>query len=162
MATGSSGPTYSRLFFVSDRTTHTRFLVDTGSEVSVIPPSRTDQHTSDTLTLTAVNNTPIRTYGKRSLTLNLGLRRSFPWIFIIADVQKPILGADFLRHFALLVDMQNHKLIDSYTQLYIQGILTHDSSPSPSICPKNTPDPYLNLLAAFPALTQVCSPDTPV
>ena len=162
MATGSSGPTYSRLFFVSDHTTHTRFLVDIGSEVSVIPPSHTDQHTSDTLTLTAVNNTPICTYCKRSLTLNLGLRRSLPWIFIFADVQKPILGAAFLRHFALLVDMQNRKLIDSHTQLYIQGIITHVSSPSPSICPKNTPDPYLNLLAEFPALTQVCSPDTPV
>ena len=58
--------------------------------------------------------------------------------------------------------MQNRKLIDLHTQLYIQGILTHVSSPSPSICPKNTHDPYLNLLAEFPALTQVCSPDTPI
>ena len=104
----------SHLFFLSDRTTHTRFLVDTGSEVSVIPPSRTDQNSSDTLTLTAVNNTPISTFGKRSLTLNLGLRRSLPWIFIIADVRNPIISADFLRHFALLVDMQNRKLIDTH------------------------------------------------
>ncbi|KAL5515485.1 hypothetical protein EMCRGX_G000658 [Ephydatia muelleri] len=136
--------------------------VDTGSEVSVIPPSGTDRHASDTLTLTAVNSSPIRTYGKRSLTLNLGLRRTLPWIFIIADVRKPILGADFLRHFALLVDMQNRKLIDTHTQLYIQGILSHDLSPSPSIRPKDTSDPYSALLAEFPALLQVCSSDIPV
>ena len=101
-ATGVPGPPHppsssSRLFFVYVILTCTRFLVDTGSEVSAIPPTHADRrHSPDKLTLMAVNNTPIRTYGKRSLTLNLGLRRSLPWIFIIADVQKPILGADFL------------------------------------------------------------------
>ena len=100
-------PVRSRLFFVTDAHTNTQFLVDTGSEVSAIPPPPADRRRPvDDLTLTAVNETPIQTYGKRSLTLNLGLRRSMPWIFIVADVQKPILGADFLRHFGLLVDMQ--------------------------------------------------------
>ena len=84
--TGVTSPTSSRLFFVS---TLTQFLVDTGSEVSVIPPTPADRSRSlDPRTLMAVNNTPIRTYGQRSLTLNLGLRRSLPWIFTIADVQK--------------------------------------------------------------------------
>ena len=54
----------------------------------------------------AVNDTPICTYGKQSLTVNLGLCQSFPWIFIIADVQKPILNANFLQCFGLLVDMK--------------------------------------------------------
>ncbi len=58
-ATSVTGPPYSRLFFVSDAHTNTRFLVDTGSEVSVL--------TDDVLL--AINDTP---YGKRSLTLNLG------------------------------------------------------------------------------------------
>ena len=61
----------------------------------------------------AVNDTPIRTNGMRLLTLNLGLRRSLPWIFIIADIQKPILGADLQRHIGLLVDMQHRQLIDA-------------------------------------------------
>ena len=131
--------------------------------MSAIPPSPPDcKHLPDKLTLMAVNDTPIRTYGKRSLTRNLGLRRSFPWIFIIAEVQKPILGADFLRHFGLLVDMKQHQLVDAATHLYIQGVLSSDSSSSPSICPKNTNNPYLNLLTEFPALTQVCSLDNPV
>ena len=131
--------------------------------MSAIPPSSADRRRSpDKLTLMAVNDTPIRTFGKHSLTLNLGLRRSLPWIFIIADVQQPILGADFLRHFGLLVDMQQRQLMDTHTNLHIQGVLSTDHSPSPSICPKDTTNPYLTLLSEFPALTRVGSPDTPV
>ena len=79
MATGVTGQAQSRLFYVCDNNTHTHFLIDTGSEVSVLPPSPSDRrHLPDKLTLTAVNDTPIPTFGKRSLTLDLGLRRSFP------------------------------------------------------------------------------------
>ena len=161
-ATGATGSTPSRLFYVRDTHTNTRFLIDTGSEVSAIPPSPAERRSPDALTLMAVNDTPIRTYGKRSLTLNLGLRKSLPWIFILADVQQPILGADFLRHFGLMVDMHTHKLIDTHTHLHIQGILSTGASPSPSICPKDAGNPYVALLSEFPTLTQVCTSDTPV
>ena len=162
-ATGVTGPTTCRLFFVCDAHTNTQFLVDTGSEVSVIPPTSADRRRSpDPRTLTAVNNTSIRTYGQRSLTLNLGLRRSLPWIFIIADVQKPILGADFLRHYGLMVDMQHRTLIDTCTHLQVQGILSSGTSPSPSLCPNDVSTPYLKLLSEFPALTQVTLLDAPV
>ena len=117
-ATSVSGLSSSRLFYVTDKTTGKRFLVDTGAEVSVIPPCNTQRQTKvDTLVLQAVNNTSIGTYGKRSLTLDLGLRRTFRWIFVVANVQRPILGADFLRHFSLLVDMRHHRLSDSLTLL---------------------------------------------
>ena len=79
----------------------------------------------------AVNDTPIRTFGKRSLILNLGLCRPFPWVFIVADVQRPILGADFLHYFGLLINMKQGQLSDATTQLHIQGILSSDSSPKP-------------------------------
>ncbi len=159
----SGPPQHSRLFYVRDAHTHTRFLVDTGSEVSIIPPTFADRrHPPAPRTLTAVNNTSIRTYGQRSLTLNLGLRRSFPWIFIIADVRKPILGADFLRHYGLLVDMHKRTLIDTNTHIQVQGILSSDVSLTSSVCPKDPTNPYLTLLAEFPTLTQISSPDTPI
>ena len=162
-ATGATGPTSSRLFFVRDSHTNTQLLVDTGSEVSVLPPTPADRRRSpDPRTLIAVNNTPIRTYGQRSLTLNLGLRRSLPWVFIIADVQKPILGADFLSHYGLTVDMQHSKLIDTCTQLRIQGIVSACNSPSPSLHVKHGSDPYLQLLSEFPELSQITAPETPV
>ena len=89
------------IFYVNDKNTHTHFLVDTRSEVSVIPPSTIDRRCSpNNLTLTAVKDTPISTYSQRTLTLNLDLTRSLPWIFIVADVQQPILGVDFIRHFS--------------------------------------------------------------
>ncbi len=135
MATSVTGPLLSRLFYVTDKVTGTRFLVDTGSEVSVIPPSHSDR--AHQVHLTAVNDTSIPTYGKRLLTLNLGLRRSFSWVFIIANVQKPIIGADFLQHFGLLVDMRKCQLSDTATHLRVQGISTQDASPSPSVLPTN-------------------------
>ena len=162
-ATSATGSPSSRLFYVRDTHTNTRFLVDTGSEVSVISPTAADRrHSLDPRTLMAVNNTPINTYGQRSLTLNLGLRRSLPWIFIVADVQKPILGADFLSHYGLLVDMRKCKLIDTSTRLRVQGILSSGSSPSPSLYPRDDSNPYLQLLSQFPDLTQVSAPDIPV
>jgi len=55
--------------------------------------------------LQAVNNSTIATNGNQLLTLDLGLHRSFHWIFVIAGVQTPILGADLVQHFGLLVDV---------------------------------------------------------
>ena len=72
------------------------------------------------------------------------------------------MGADFLRHFGLLVDMRKHQLMDAVTHLRVQGILTIDHWPSLSMLPKDLNNPYLSLLCEFPALTQVCSPDHPV
>ncbi|CAM1332024.1 Uncharacterised protein r2_g4097 [Pycnogonum litorale] len=96
--------------------THKRFLIDTGAEVSLLPRSFTDRRTTPATTiLTAANDSVIATFGQRSLTLDLALRRTFKWILIIADVQTPILGADFLRKFNLLVDMKERRLIDKST-----------------------------------------------
>ena len=58
--------------------------------------------------------------------------------------------------------MKQHQLVDATTHLYIQGILSSEHSPSPFVCRIDDNNPYLKLLSEFPALTQVCSPDTPV
>lgn len=50
---------------------HDRFLIDTGAENSVIPPSKADKTCHQIgLELQAANGTSIPTYGLRSLTLN--------------------------------------------------------------------------------------------
>ena len=159
-ATGATGLSTSRLFHITDRVTGAQFLVDTGAEVSVIPPSPSERHKQPhQLTLQAVNNSSIKTFGKRSLTLELGLRRTFRWVFIIADIPRPILGADFLRHFGLLVDIRHRRLSDSLTKLRVQGISY--SSPSPAILPRHPPTIYHNLLSEFPSLIQPCTSQTP-
>ena len=70
MATSVTGLQPSRLFYATDNHTCLRFLVDTGAEIStsVIPPFAADRkHRKDSLSLQAVNNMPIATYGNRLL-----------------------------------------------------------------------------------------------
>ena len=67
----------------------------------------------------AANQLPIRTYGQSMVKLDLGLRRAFAWPFIVADVRDAILGADFLIHSGLLVDMQKKRLVDTHTALSV-------------------------------------------
>ena len=160
-ATGPPQP--RRLFYVHDRTTGSQFLVDTGAEVSIIPPSPAERPRRQwNFSLLAANNTEIATYGVRSLTLDLGLCRPFRWPFIVANVKQPLLGADFLSHFGLLVDMRHNRLSDSETQLRVHGITTSYASPTPTILPKSPHNKYLCLLSEFPAVTQTSFRDGPV
>lgn len=57
------------------------------------------------------NATPICTYGTRYVEVCFGGGR-FGWDFIMAAVSTPLLGADFLCAFNLLVDVNNCHLID--------------------------------------------------
>ncbi len=66
-----------------------------------------------------------------ALSLDLGLRRTFRWVFVIADVNQPILGADFLRHFGLAVDVHNGKLLVTTTKLQVNGIISSSPPPPP-------------------------------
>ena len=111
MVTSATGCPISRLFFSKDLTSSLSFLVDTGAEVSVLPPSGSPPSRCTTgYSLHAANHSLIATYGTRSMTLNLGLRCVFHWIFIIAEVRHAILGADFLHHFGLSVDVRISRL----------------------------------------------------
>lgn len=154
-ATTVSGPSRpSRLFYITDATSGTPFLVDTGAQVSVVRPRPEDLRSTSSISLVAANQTPIKTYGERSLTLNLGIRRSFTWVFIIADLPQSIIGIDFLRHFNLMVDPVGHKLVDRLTTLETIGTPTSEPSISPVLMrPPNT-NRYSGILADFPKLSQ--------
>ena len=165
MATSHPGtPHTSRLFYISDRKTGTRFLVDTGAEVSVIPPTKAEKlHPSSKFHLQAVNRSSITTYGERSMTLNiLGLRRTCKWIFIITDIATPIIGADFLRHFGLLVDIRNQRLTDSTTNLSVRGITSTTASISPMFIAPNSQAEYQSILDKFPDITRPVYTDTEI
>ena len=90
------------------------FLIDTGADVSVIPPSKLSklQLQKFPLQLYAANGSEIKIFGTQLLELNLGLRRKFSWIFIVADATRPILGSDFLKHYHL-PDLRNKVLVDT-------------------------------------------------
>lgn len=123
MVAGIGVTNTSNRLCVFDRETGQRFLIDTGAEISVLAAGNKPKGpVSNAYQLFAANNSPISTYGEKSLVLNLGLRRQFRWSFIIADVKTSILGADFLGHFKLLVDIHRKKLVDRITDLSINAI----------------------------------------
>ena len=138
-----------------DKSSGYRFLIDTGAEIGVIPPSRSDRkYRQERCNLLAINGSPIATYGKKSLTLDLGFKRTFRWVFIIANVPSPILGADFLRQYSLLVDMKHCRLVDALTQLRVQGILSQVYSPSPTVYHPQPPNTFTAIMTEYPTVLQ--------
>lgn len=154
VATSSPGRKDSRLFYIHDRKTGLKFLIDTGADYSVIPPSNLEKKKPSSFVLEAANKLPIITYGEKSLILDIGLRRSFPWIFTIADVRTAILGADFLDHYSFIVDVKHRRLIDSKTSLHATGMKASIISPSPTCSLSNETDGYHSLLKQFPGITK--------
>lgn len=148
----SSGTTPNRLLYATDNNSGQKFLVDTGAQISVIPPSITDLNNISSLELTAINGTNIKTFGTRSLTLNLGLRRAHRWIFIIADIKQPIIGADFLQHFDNLVDLKNRQLLDNITNISVHGSISNSCPLSLSVITPGSNNPFNKLLQSFPEL----------
>lgn len=97
---------------VIDQKTNQKFLVDSGAEVSIVKPNKADKSNISTRVLYTANNQTIKTYGNRTMVLDLGLRRQFRYTFIIADVTRCILGADFLTHFNLQINLKRKQLLE--------------------------------------------------
>jgi hypothetical protein len=103
---------------VTDKTARRRFLIDTGSAICVYPRKYiSHQRARVNFDLYAADGSTIHTYWWLPLSLNLGLRREFTWRFVIADVTTPLIGADYLTHYGLLVDCRNKRLLDTVTTL---------------------------------------------
>lgn len=100
----------------------------------------------------AANGSTINVFGSKLLKVNLGFNRTFYHPFIIANVTKPIIGVDFLGKYDILVDIKNHKIIDSTTKTSVKG------TPFSGICsvPKffAIGNDYGNILNEFPNLTK--------
>ena len=68
------------------------FLVDTGAEVSIVPPAQPDLSKPPGLNLIVANGSKIKSFGTRRMTLQID-HAKYDWKFQITDVQKLILGA---------------------------------------------------------------------
>lgn len=130
-------------------------MIDTGADVSVIPVDKNQkQQPNNDLTLLAANGSRVNAYGTKTISLNLGLRRSFVWKFIIADVSIPMIGADFLKETGLLVDIQHQRLIDPLTSLFVNALLSKHTTPSLLVVNKPNIDPIVTkLLSKFKDIT---------
>ncbi|GFU74287.1 hypothetical protein TNCV_4168771 [Trichonephila clavipes] len=119
MATTALPRNYRRLF-IRDRRTNVTFLIDTGSDVSIIPATKTQRQNNSQMTLSAANTSPIHVYTTQTLSLDLGLRRIFQWTFLVGNVSTPIIGADFLYNFRLVPDIRDsvyHELLRKFPDI---------------------------------------------
>ena len=97
----------STLLFLQDILSDREFLVDFGASVSVfLGPKSTS---INSVCLLTANRSPMVCSGSRIIPLHFscGLEsKVYSWNFQLAPVFIPLLGADFLQHFNLLVDIK--------------------------------------------------------
>jgi len=145
----------SRRLLMFDPKTGFQFLIDTGADVSIIPCHLVDADPgSDRIQLSAANGTPILVTGTRSINTNFGLKRDFQFKFYIANVTKPIIGADFLHKFGLLVDIKGKSLIDPQTGEKVHGIDLVEFDPLNSVRVVQQVSKFEKILENFPSLME--------
>ena len=102
----------SSLLFLLDILSDRVFLVDSGASLSVFPgPGSTS---SDGVRLHTADGSLMYCSGTRITPLYFSCgsdSRFYSWNFQLALVSVPLLGADFLQHFNLLVDVKGHWLV---------------------------------------------------
>ncbi|XP_015602861.1 uncharacterized protein LOC107271408 [Cephus cinctus] len=124
----SDGSTSNRLT-ISDKINRLCFLIDTGAEISVLPKKYCKGFSKETnYKLHAANGTPIKTFGSRVLTLELGLQKPYLWEFCVADVEQPSIGADFLESHNLTVDLNNRRLMNMVSLHQATGKVAQQST----------------------------------
>ena len=88
-------------------------LVDSSSDISALP---TGWIKPSSVTRKIINGPTIQSNvsctGYVNLTLDFGFEKSFPWKFAVCNfLRKPILSADILSNYSLLVDTANQRLL---------------------------------------------------
>jgi len=116
--------------FVKDVISGFNFLVDTGSDVSVLPSKYFSELKPVDYPLRAVNGSNISVFGLVQLSADFSLRKKFKWNFLIADVHRAILGADFLKYHDLLPDFKKKALIHRDSLLSVNCAVRNTSQPS--------------------------------
>ena len=108
----AGNPHQPNTFSVVDRLSGRSYLVDTGAEVSVYPASVQERKSQPpSSTLTAANGTSIHTWGKRKVFLAIGQKGQYQHEFYLAEVTRPILGADFFIKHGLAIDLRGKRLL---------------------------------------------------
>lgn len=137
------------LMFYFDRTSRTRYLVDSGSRVSVIPAEPGDKPDKQAkFELVAAGGSRIETFGTKLITVRMG-GRYLKWTFIKAAVAEAIIGIDFIRAHRIVIDPFKNQLRTPADEV-IQCEQQNRKAPCLNI---NVTDPILKLLEARPELT---------
>jgi hypothetical protein len=121
-----------QLVFITDQLSQRRYLVNTGAAFSIFPHSSSSPACSPALSGPVGQHIPC--WGERQLTLSFN-DKQFSCSFLLAAVKFPIIGADFLHHFQLLVDLAGNKLVDTVSQQSFQNSPPATSSAVQAVIP---------------------------
>lgn len=152
--------TISKRLFIKDKSSGMDFLIDTGADISVLPASICERKKIPpyNLNILAANGTPIKFYGTKKIKLDINLRRDFTWCFAISDIKTPIIGADFLSHFELIIDLKNSQILDGKTKLTTRGCFRNIRVPTIKTIDSN---PYEKLVLKFKEILTTPNRDIP-
>ena len=128
----------------------THMLVDSGADACVFPASSRDTAHTRTLPLVAANGTEIATSDKRTLSLSFAPGHSISQSFWIANVRRPILGANFFIQQGLLIGLAQCRLLDKATGRVHRG--RGAASPAISGLRISPVGPFEALLLEFPEI----------
>ncbi len=103
--------------------------MDTGAAYSIFPYSSPGKQSGPRLT--GADGLHIPCWGEHRLSLTFH-RCLFVWPFLLAMVQFPIIGVDFLRHFKLLVDPAANRLVDTISTQLLPTVSSVRSQPEPA------------------------------
>lgn len=127
------------------------FIVDTGSSCSIWPYYLAlDKVRQSSVTLHAEPFLSLRPMVKYRLPSIL--RKEFCWIFLVVELLYPILGADFLSNFNLLVDVRKQRLVDGYTSLSTPACVSTNVLFIMAFLIAAIGNQFHSLLASFPEL----------
>jgi hypothetical protein len=107
-----------QLVHIMDQSSNRRFLVDTGAAFSVFLHSSPGPPYKPALAGAAGQSIPC--WGEQQFQLSF-TGKAFSWPILLAAVQFPIIGVDFLCHFGLLVDPASNQLVDRLTMKAFPG-----------------------------------------
>lgn len=107
------------------------FVINTGSERSLYPkslvPNPIEPAQDEFLSPQSTN----KKFATTSIKLDLSLGHDLEWDFIIADVSQPILGADFLSHYGIIVNLKKKIIsLDHDSELSINSRLPFNVVPN--------------------------------
>ena len=105
---------HSCLLYLVDVASSKRYLVDSGSAFSILPHKSSAEPTGPHM-MTA-DGKPLTCWGRCMCTVRTRTME-FLWTFLLAPVAFPILGADFLSNFRLLVHISNKRLVAHWGKL---------------------------------------------
>ena len=119
------------LAHVEDRRTRQQYLVDTRAAYSVILFSSTAEPKGPPLR--GAGGWNIACWGRENRTVQFG-GRDFTWCFLKAAVKFPLIGADFLRSYKLLVDLEGENLTSKKSGYKISTTAVPSAGLFASVC----------------------------